>query len=150
MIKSNHRKRKGRWVHVSMLGQDNHCPHSSLLSLHYPEREICAARFPASRGALLSNTQEIQPSGRISAVTPGLKWTDYRHATGDPQPRAPCPHLPAPAQVTGGRYTSQLADRVENLSCKLSSDLLSKSYGLMHTLLCSIDSHPSSPLLISV
>lgn len=77
-------KKKRKVVHESVLGKVITGQHSSLLSLHYPEREVCAARFPASRGALLSNTQQIQPSDQISVVTPGLEWADCPHATGDP------------------------------------------------------------------
>jgi hypothetical protein len=82
----------------------------------------------------LTSSPSTLPSGRISGgATPGLEWADYQHVTRDPNPATPCPHLPAPAQVTGGRYTSQLLDTAENLPPKPSSDLRSKSYGLMRT-----------------
>jgi hypothetical protein len=74
------------------------------------------------------------PPAGSQGATPGLEWTDYQHATRDPNPATPYPHLPAPAQVTGGRYTSQLLDTAENLPPKPSSDLRFKSYGLMRTL----------------
>ena len=64
--------------------------HSSPLSLHYPEREVCAARLPASRGALLSNTRAAQPSGRTSLMTPGLEWAGHPHASDGPYP---APHV---------------------------------------------------------
>ena len=64
--------------------------HSSPLSLHYPKREVCAARLPASRGALLSNTRAAQPSGRTSLVTPGLEWAGHPHAADGPYP---APHV---------------------------------------------------------
>jgi hypothetical protein len=69
--------------------------HSSPLSLHYPKREVCAARLPASRGALLSNTRAAQPSDRTSLVTPGLEWAGHPHATGGPYP-APHVHTSLP------------------------------------------------------
>ncbi|KAG0565245.1 hypothetical protein KC19_8G175800 [Ceratodon purpureus] len=77
---------KGKMVHGSKPGRVITSRHSSPLSLHYPEREVCAARLPASRGALLSNTRTAQPSGRTSLVTPGLEWADYPHAASGPYP----------------------------------------------------------------
>ena len=56
---------------------------------------MCAARLPASRDTLLSNTRPTQPYGRVSQVTPGLEWAGHRHAAKRPIPGTPCPHLPA-------------------------------------------------------
>ena len=69
--------------------------HSSPLSLHYPKREVCAARLPASRGALLSNTRAAQSSDRTSLVTPGLEWAGHPHAADGPYP-APHVHTSLP------------------------------------------------------
>ena len=81
---------KGKVVHGSMPGRVIAGQHSSPLSLHYLEREVCAARLPASRGALLSNTRAAQPSGQTSLVTPGLEWAGHPHAADGPYP---APHV---------------------------------------------------------
>ena len=81
-------KRKvGSWEHA---GQVIAGQRSSPLSLHYPEREVCAARLPASRGALLSNTRAAQPFDRTSLVTPSLEWAGLPHADDGPYP---APHV---------------------------------------------------------
>ena len=86
---------KGKVVHGSMPDRVIAGQHSSPLSLHYPKREVCAARLPASRGALLSNTRAAQPSGRTSLVTPGLEWAGHPHAADGPYP-APHVHTSLP------------------------------------------------------
>jgi hypothetical protein len=60
--------------------------HSSPLSLHYIEREVCAARLPASRRALLSKTRAAQPSGRAPLATPCLERAGPQHARAGPYP----------------------------------------------------------------
>jgi hypothetical protein len=87
--------------------------HSSPFSLHYPKWEVCAARFPASRGALLSNAHDAQAL-RLS-ITGDSRFGMGRLSTRRRRPtaRAPIPHLPAPARVTGGRYTAQLSVKVQ-------------------------------------
>ena len=95
-------------VHESTLDIVIISQHSSPLSLHYPEREVCAARFPASRGALLSDTRAAQPFGRTSLVTPGLEQAGHPHET-KVHTQEPHVHTFLPlTQVTSGRYTTQL------------------------------------------
>lgn len=78
--------------------------HSGPLSLHYTEREVDAARSPASRDALLTTSRATPPSGRIPRQTPCLERAGPPHASAGPIPGAPHPPLPSPARVTGGRY----------------------------------------------
>ena len=100
---------KGKVVQGSIPGRVTAGEHSNPLSLHYPKREVCAARLPASRDTLLSNTRAAQSSGQVSTG-------DFRFGVGRsstygrrPIPGAQCPHLSAPARVTGGHYTAQLS-----------------------------------------
>ncbi|KAG0615221.1 hypothetical protein M758_5G024500, partial [Ceratodon purpureus] len=61
---------------------------SGLLSLHYTEREVIAARSPASRGTLRSNTGAAPPSGETAPMTPCLEWPGPPHALAGPNPAA--------------------------------------------------------------
>ena len=58
--------------------------HSGPLSLHYTEREVNAARLPASRGALRSNAAATSPSGEIPTATPCLERAGPPHASAGP------------------------------------------------------------------
>ena len=110
-------------------GQGGHRQTFRLVIPPLPGAGVCAARLPASRDTLRSNTRPTQPYGRVSQVTPGLEWAGHRHAAKRPIPGTPCPHLPAPAQVTRGHYTSQLLEELENPYCIPSSDFPPKGYG---------------------
>jgi len=77
---------KGKMVYGSMPDRVIAEQHSSPFSLHYPKWEVYAARFPASRVALLSNAHDTQPSGRTSSATPGLEWAGHPHAADGPHP----------------------------------------------------------------
>ena len=90
--------------------------HSSPLSLHYPEREVCAARLPASRGALLSNTRAAPPSGRTSLATPGLEWAGHPHAPDGPYP-APHVHTLLPPLGLQMAPTPPSCQRPRNFGC---------------------------------
>jgi hypothetical protein len=99
---------KGKVVHESTLDMVITGQHSSPLSLHYPKWKVCAARFPASRGALLSNTRAAQPSDQTSLVTPGLEQAGHPHETDGPHPESHVHTFLPLAQVTSGCYTTQL------------------------------------------
>ena len=99
---------KGKVVHGSNPDRVTCERHPVPLSLHYTEREVCAARLPASRSTLLSNTRAAQPYGRTPLATPCLERAGPPHARAGPIPGAPSSHLPSPARVTGGRYPAQM------------------------------------------
>ena len=131
--------KKGKVVHGSMPGRVITGRHSSPLSLHYPKREVCAARLPASRDTLLSNTRSAQPSGRTSLVTPGLEWAGHPSTRARrPIPGAAYPHLSAPTRVTGGRYTTQLSENPQTRPYIRALYLSCKPYGFCLAL---VDSH---------
>ena len=86
--------------------------HRANIQAHYPSTTK-SGRFallgcPPHAVTSSPTTHRPCPPAESPAVTPGLEWADCQHTAHDPNPAAPCPHLPAPAQVTGGRYTSQL------------------------------------------
>ena len=118
--------------------------HSSPLSLHYPKWEVCAARSPASRGALLSKAHDAQ------ALRPNIAG-DSRFGMGRPStrrrrptPGVPYPHLPAPARATGGRYTAQLSVEVQTRHYNHALHLRCNPYGCCLALVD--DSHAPPPV----
>ena len=132
-------KEKGKVVHESMPGRVITDQHSSPLSLHYPEREVCAGRLPASRDTLLSNTRAAQPSGRTSLVTPGLERAGHPQAPGGPYPAPNVYTSLPPAQVTGGCYTTQLSSTIWNMPYIDALNLRCNSYGFGEALVLGSD-----------
>ncbi|KAG0575688.1 hypothetical protein KC19_5G023600, partial [Ceratodon purpureus] len=83
-------KKKEMVVRGSMPGRVVCGRHSGPLSLHCTGREVIAARSPASRAALRSNTAAASPSGQTAPVTPCLEWAGPPHAPAGPYP---APHV---------------------------------------------------------
>ena len=104
---------KGKVVSGNMLGWVICEEHSSPWSLHCTEREVNAARLPASRSTLHSNAALARPSGRTITATPCLEWAGSPHAFAGP---ALAPHIHAflpplgwQAVATPPRYQSMSA-----------------------------------------
>ena len=96
------------------------------------------SNYPEREGALLGYPPHAIPSTIILALPrpsagyhKSLRaWSGQAFDTHPgPIPGTPWPHLPAPAQVTRGRYTSQLFNETEKPSSIPSSHLPPKGYG---------------------
>ena len=103
--------------------------HSSPFSLHYPKWEVCAARFPASRGALLSNARNAQALRTNIAGDSRFGVDRLSTRRQRPTPGVPFPHLPDPARATGGRYTAQMSVKVQTRHYNHALHLRCNPYG---------------------
>jgi len=80
-------------------------------SLHRWEREVCAAQFPASRGAPFTISHDAPPSGGTPLPTLSLEWTSRLRGLGGPTRLTSIPVLAA-TWLTGNRDTTQQGSEV--------------------------------------
>ena len=120
---------KGKVVRGSIPGRVICERHSGPLSLHYIEREVCAARLPASLRAHLSNTDSTQPSGRGATGHSVFEAGRPSTCLHRPIPGTLSPHLPSPARVTRSRYPAQMEEWGLVMEYILSGGLACKADG---------------------
>ena len=87
--------------------------HSGPYSLHYPEREGALLGYPPRA---ISSTSIPVPTRTLRVGMSGWLrvWSGRSfNMWPTPYPAASGPHLPTPAQVTGGRYTTRILEFTE-------------------------------------
>lgn len=100
----------GKWSDGQTNRSNYSIQHLGLLSLHCLKREVCAARFPASRHSFLSTTH-YKPNLRLDMAADYRAWRKqavHPHAGSETLSGATFPNLHAPTRVTDDRYTTQL------------------------------------------